>query len=330
MSKVNPLNTELEEDFIDYLASIDRSKETIRQYRSILHIFWCWNLEYNDNKFYVDLKKREYARFQNHALNEWGWSPRRMRTVKAALSSLGNYIENILDDDFKHYKSIVNKIQSPADSAVREKTIFTEGELDGLLKHLVEEKQYMQACALSLCINSGSRKSELVQFKAGFFRPEFTICNGALYKTPEKMRTKGPGANGKQLERYVLAVPFNPYLHLWLKERERLGILSQWLLPKFRFEKWCDEPMTVYMLDMWAKEFTEYLGKPFYWHSIRHFYTTKLLSYGIPTSVVQDIVGWESADMVSLYDDTDKEEKFTKYFDEFGIRRIEPTMLTEI
>ena len=56
MAKVNPDNLQLEEDFIEYLNSIDRSKGTIKQYRANLHVFWCWNLEYNKNKFFVDLK----------------------------------------------------------------------------------------------------------------------------------------------------------------------------------------------------------------------------------------------------------------------------------
>ena len=39
LSKVNPDNIELEEDFLDYLSSVDRAETTIRQYKAVLHVF---------------------------------------------------------------------------------------------------------------------------------------------------------------------------------------------------------------------------------------------------------------------------------------------------
>lgn len=330
LEQVNKDNIQLENDFLDYLASTDKSKETIKQYKANLHVFWCWNLEYNDNKFFVKLRKRELAKFQNHAMNSWHWSSRRIRTVKATLSSLSNYIENILDDEYEDYKSIVGKIESPVDTPAREKTVFQEDDLLPLLNHLVENKEYMKACALSLAMNGGRRKAELPRFKVGYFRPEFTICNGALYKTPEKVKTKGRGAKGKLLELYTLSSPFNPYLKLWLDERQSLGINSQWLFPKRSNGKWVDEPIRVTTLDSWARSFSIFLGKPFYWHSLRHYFTTKLISYDIPSSVIQDVIGWESADMVNRYDDTEKDESFEKYFGTDGINKVKSTRLEEL
>ena len=330
MSQVNSDNIDLENDFLEYLASTDKSKETIKQYRSNLHIFWCWNLEYNNNKFFIKLTKRELSKFQNHAINVWGWSSRRIRTVKATLSSLSNYIENILDDEFDDYKSIVGKIESPVDSPVRDKSVFEEKELNELLDYLVQNKEYNKACALSLAMNGGRRKAELPRFKVGYFRPEFTICNGALYKTPEKVKTKGRGSKGKMLELFTLASPFDPYLKLWLEERQRIGIISEWLFPKKQDGKWIDEPMPITTLDSWSRSFTTLLGKPFYWHSLRHYFTTKLISYDIPSSVIQDIIGWDSADMVNRYDDTEKDQRFEKYFGSDGIKKIKSTRLEEL
>lgn len=330
LEQVNKENLELENDFLDYLASTDKSKETIKQYRANLHIFWCWNLEYNNNKFFVNLTKRELTRFQSHALNEWGWSSRRTRTVKATLSSLSNYIENILDDDYKGFKSIVGKIESPVDTPAREKSVFQEEELKPLLDHLVENKEYMKACALSLAMNGGRRKAELPRFKVGYFRQEYTICNGALYKTPEKIKTKGRGSKGKLIELYTLASPFNPYLNMWLEERRRLGVTSEWLFPKKTADGWEDKPMPITTLDSWARTFSTFLGKPFYWHSMRHYFTTRLVSYDIPSAVIQDVIGWDSADMVNRYDDTEKDERFEKYFGIEGIKEVKPTKLEEL
>lgn len=330
LKQVNRENIELENDFLEYLTSIDRSKGTIKQYKANLHVFWCWNLEFNNNKFFVELTKREISKFQSHAINVWQWSPKRIRTVKATISSLSNYIENILDDEFEGYKPIVRKIESPADTAVRVKTVFQEDDLIPLLNTLVEKRQYMKACALSLAINSGRRKAELPRFKVSYFDKENLICEGALYKTPEKMMTKGRGSRGKLLDVYTLAKPFQPYLDLWLAQRKELGITSEWLFPKYKDGEWLDEQTDVVLLDSWARTFSRMLNKSFYWHSLRHYFTTKLSESNLPDSVIQDIVGWESADMVHLYNDQTAEAQFEKYFGAEGIKQVKQSSLQEL
>ena len=60
-SQINPENIELMEDFLDYLQSIDRSKETIKSYRSDLLIFFTIVLEKLINKSFIDITKCEFA-----------------------------------------------------------------------------------------------------------------------------------------------------------------------------------------------------------------------------------------------------------------------------
>lgn len=331
LKQVNPDNRELEKDFLEYLSSIGRSKGTIYQYGRNLQIFWIWNLDYNKNKFFIDLKKREFAKFQSHVINEWGWSPKRVRTVKATISSLSNFIENILDDEYEGYKPIIKKIESPANTAVRTKTVFSYDELQKLLDELVEEGEYMKACALALTMNNGRRKAEIPRFKVSYFDKKNLICEGALYKTPEKMVTKGRGIQGKLLDVYTLAKPFQPYLDMWLEERKRQRINSEWLFPASTSQgKWIDEPVSISTLDRWARIFTEKMKRPFYWHSLRHYFTTKLAESNLPESVIQDIIGWESTEMVRIYTDTEKEKTFDKYFGEEGIKDVKATSLTEL
>lgn len=330
LQQVNPDNIQLENDFLEYLASIDRSKGTIKQYKANLHVFWCWNLEFNKNKFFVDLTKREISKFQSHAITVWGWSPKRIRTVKATISSLSNYIENILDDEFEGYKPIVRKIESPADVAVRTKSVFTADELQELLDKLVESGHYMKACALALAMNNGRRKAELPRFKVSYFDEQNLICGGSLYKSPEKIMTKGRGSRGKMLDVYTLAKTFQPYLDLWLEERKKLKIKSDWLFPKFKDGKWIDEQIDVILLDSWGNTFSKMLNKPFYWHSLRHYFTTKLSEANLPESVIQEIIGWESSDMVRLYNDQTAESQFDKYFGAEGIKSVKQSSLVEL
>lgn len=311
---INPDNKMLLNDFLDYLLSVGRASTTVKNYKADLLIFFCWCEDELGNKKFVDLTKREIARFQNHALNVWGWSSNRLRTVKSALSSLSNFIENILDDEIEGYKSIVRKIESPPKQAVREKTIYSEEEIATLLSTLVERGEYDRACFVALGAYSGRRKSELLRFRVDDFKDERLICGGALYKSAP-IKTKGRGG-GKYIPCYVLAKKFKPYFDLWMAYREKAHIESEWLFPKLNNPA---EQMATSTVDGWSDEFTKITGKDFYPHSLRHAYTTSLSRAGIPDSVIQTIVSWDSADMVRLYDDSTDDEKISEYFQDGDI-----------
>ena len=312
LNEVLKWNRDLEEDFLVYLKSVDRSEGTLNQYRSHLNIFFVWNLQMNGNKKFIDVTKREFARFQNHALTEWGWSPKRIRAVKSAISSMSNFIENILDEEpeFEGYRSTINKIESPANVPVREKSVFSEYELKQLLDYLVDGRQYRKAAALALAMYSGRRKSELTRFKVSHFRDDNVLFD-TFWKTDEKIQTKGRGSKGKQIHLYVLKDKFEPYLNMWLEDRARRGIDSEWLLVSLKYP---GRQISTETLDDWANEFTEFLGKDFYWHSMRHFFCTMLAREDVPVNVIQDIIQWESADMVKLYTDISADESIGKYF----------------
>lgn len=329
MNEVNPENIDLMEDFLDYLVSIDRSKTTIAAYKNDLKIFWCWNLEFNKNKFFVDVKKRDISKWQSHAMEIWQWSPKRVRRVKSTLSSLSNFIENMLDDEFEDFRPIVRKIESPVDTTVREKTVFSKEQLQHLLDVLVENKQYDKACMLSMAMNNGRRKAELPRMKVSYFDDK-NIIYGSLYKTPETVTTKGRGSRGKQLTIYTLKNEFKPYLDLWLKHREENNINSEWLFPKKENNTYIDEQMNVTTLDSWAETFSNILKMPFYWHSLRHYFTTQCSKSGLPDDVIQMLVGWNTLDMVSLYKDISADEQFGKYFNEDGIQKQEAKGLADM
>ena len=325
-------NKYLMREFLDYLKSIDRAKTTIYQYEQDLNVFWVWNLQYNNNKEFTKITKREFSKFQNHAINEWQWSPKRTRRVKSVLSSLSNFIENILDEEpeYEGYRSIIKKIENPVNEAVREKTVFEREELQELLDKLVENKKYEHACALSLAMSSGRRKAELPRFKVSYFTEE-NVMFGSLYKTPEKVTTKGRGSKGKLLYLYVFKNQFDPYLKLWMNERERLGITSEWLFPAKISDGYSNEvAISIDTLNSWAETFSRLLGKDFYWHSLRHFFTTECSKSNLPANVIQEIVGWESADMVNLYNDTSTDETLGKYFNEDGIIHVKTGTLADM
>lgn len=309
LAQVNPKNMRLKKDFLQYLHSMKRSDGTIAAYSNDLDIVFVFLLQNADNKFFVDMSKRDLIAFQAYLLDENQNSPARIRRIKATMSSLSNYIANVLDDEFPNYRNIVHAIESPANVPVRKKTVLSDEQCQQLLDHLVERGKYEQACMLSLAICSGRRKSELVRFKVSYF-DDANIIFGSLYKTPEPILTKGR-SGGKMLTAYTLSKAFKPYLDMWMKAREDAGIESEWLFPDHADPS---KQLEAETLNSWANTFTRILGVDFYWHSCRHFFTTKLSRLGLPDNVIQAVVGWQSADLVQVYKDIDPIDDFGKYF----------------
>lgn len=308
LAQINKNNKNLHKDFLDYLKSVHRSEGTIKGYDNDLNIFWVWVMENLENKDFINITKRELVRFQNWLVEDNQNSPARVRRIKSAISSLSNYIEAILDEEeeFKGFRSIVRKVDNPTLQPVREKTIWEEGELLALLDKLVENKKYEQACFVALAMYSGRRKAELARFKVSDFSDDKLVCDGALYKS-SPILTKG----GKMLECFTLAKKFKPYFDLWMNERSNKSIESEWLFPDPANPK---SARNITTFNSWAKSFSEMTGRDFYIHSLRHFYCTALLRARIPDSVVVEIIGWSSSEMLKIYDDTPKDEKLSVYF----------------
>lgn len=309
LKQVNPKNTDLLSDFLSYLRSIQRSGTTITGYENDIQIAWVWCLQHNDNKFFVDWTKRNIIAYQNWMLNENQNSPARVRRLKAALSSLSNYIESVLDDEFPGFRNIINKVESPVNRPVREKTVWDDESIEQLLNMLVERKEYDKACMLALGVYSGRRKAELCRFKVSDFSESNLVCDGALYKS-NPIKTKGRGG-GKYICCYTLAKKFKPYLELWMRKREEDGIKSEWLFPSKSDPA---EQIQATTLNSWAESFSKISGRDFYFHSLRHAFTTSLVRAGIPDNVITQIVGWESADMCKVYTDIDADEQIGMYF----------------
>lgn len=326
LQQINPENIQLLEDFLDYLKSIQRSDTTIAAYKNDIEIAWVWCLLHNNNTFYCDWTKRNIVRYQNWLINENGNSPARVRRLKAALSSLGNYIEAILDQDYPNYRNIVNKIESPVNQPVREKTIFTLEQVDRLLDDLTVRGKFDQACAVALALYSGRRKAELLRFKTTDFDESRLVCDGALYKS-SPIKTKGRGAAGKQLECFTLAKQFKPYFDRWMEYRTKNGIESVWLFPDR-----CDpcKHMNIATMNSWANTFSRIMGADFYWHAMRHATVTNFKRSGIPDTVIQQYMGWADISMVPVYSDLQADEQLGMYFTADGIVTPQAKSLVEI
>lgn len=326
ISKINKDNLELMEDYINYLEATDISPASITVYKSNLNIFFVYMMKYCKNKDFCEIKKRDIVNFQNYLIkNEL--SPARIRVLRSSISSLGIFIENILDEEEKweDFRNIVNKIPAPNMSDVREKTILTDEQLEDLLEKLLNKNKIQIATFVAMCAYSGARKSEMVLYKRSFFTDE-SLQNG-LYTTPE-IRTKGSGVKGKLLKKYCIKNKVIEYLDLWDKERERLGItIDDLFVVKSKGEY---KPATATTVNSWMKTCGDILGLDIYCHNFRHFFVSSLSRQNIPIEAIQIIVGHNSSEMTQKYDDTPKENMFMKYFSEDGVVEVKSASINEL
>lgn len=311
--EVSKENKQLVNDFIKYCKSNDKSPQTIHQYEEWLKVFFCWNYDENDDKFFVDLKRRDFVYYFGWC-RDLGMSANRIASLKSVLSSLSSEIELLYEDVYPQFHNQLRALEPVKISTVREKTVISNQQMTEILEKLVEEKEYQIACYLALACASGSRKAELLQMKVNFFTPEREVFDGYMYCTPE-IRSKGQGKRGKIIKKYVIKELFQPFLNLWLKEREEKGITMDSLFVTKKDGEYV--PATVSTANSFAAKISKIFGIDYYAHSSRHFFCTYLKRMKLPDDVITQIFGWANSDMIKIYSDIPAEEILGEFFTNF-------------
>lgn len=308
--KVSEKNKKLVKEFIFTCKSNDRSPQTIHQYEAWLKVFFCWNYKENEDKFFIDLKKRDFIYYFGY-LRDLGLSPNRIAALKSCLSSLSNTLEQLYEDEYPTFHNQLRGLEPVHITTVRDKTILSPEQIDNILKELTDKKEYQLACYVALVCSSGARKAELLQMKVSFFTKETEEFDGYMYKTPE-IRSKGRGKRGKIIRKYVIKEMFLPYLNNWLEERKKLGITTDYLF--VRKENGQYLPATISTANSFANRISKIFNIDFYSHSGRHYFCTLLKRKHLPDDIVTLIFSWSSSDMIKIYNDVTEEEILSDYF----------------
>ena len=129
------------------------------------------------------------------------------------------------------------------------------------------------------------------------------------------------------LYKYVL-LDFKRYFDLWMKEREEKGIDCEYLLCTEENGKWVQAKITT--MDSYAETCSRFLGKPFYFHCLRHQLCSRLCTYNRPPKIIQEYFGLSSQDLISVYDDSEAVDDFGKYFSSDGIIKQEEKSLSDL
>lgn len=302
--QINKENIKLMERFLKNFAT-KRSPKSVTVYRSNLVIFLTWNLLYNENKLFTDIRKIEYADFFDFALSELKWSPNRYNTMHSTLSSFSAWIENFFDEEYPQFRNLLPKIEKPVKEAVREKTILQKEDIDKIFAVLEEQDKIQEQCLLALAISCGARISELARFTTSLIDEENTVFDGLFLETTEKIVTKGRGTGGKMLKKYILKDMFLPYYRKWLIERENI-LKENNQDHDYLFVTKDGKPASADRLRDWMGNWSDIVGQPCYAHNFRHFNISLYKKIDLSDDLIVYLTGWAEGTghtMISIYND---------------------------
>lgn len=315
IEKINPENKKLMERFLKNFAT-KRSPKSVIVYRSNLQIFFVWNLLYNDNVDFVDVKKFELMDFFDFCVQELHHSPNRYAQIHSSLSSFSTWIENIYDERYPNFRNLLPKIEKLPKATVRKKSVFLKEEIDGLMDWLGDNNYIQDQCLLALCISSGARISELCRFTTSNIDENNTAFDDLFLETTEEIQIKGRGVHGKSELRYIIKDTFLPYYKKWLVIRDEIMKKNN-KEHNYIFITKDGVPATDITIRSWIGKWDKVLNKHLYIHSLRHYFVSQCIRMGLESDFIKEIIAWTSSDMVNVYNDIQLKERKFKGLDKF-------------
>lgn len=316
IEQINPKNKKLVDRFLKNFAT-KRSPNSVVSYRSNLNIFFCWNVEQNDNKFFIDIRKIELMDFFDFCVTELKWSPNRYAQCHSCLSSFSAWIENYFDEEYPLFRNLLPKIEKPVKENVREKTVLQKEDIDKLFKYFEENDMIQDACLLALAISCGARVSELASFTTDLIDENNVVFDGLFLETTRKIKTKGRGTSGKMLTKYILKDMFLPYYYKWLELRKEI-MEKHSQDHDFIFVTKDGTPANADRLRDWMSKWSDVVGQPCYPHNFRHYHISFLKKLELEDDFIVYLTGWSEStghSMVAIYNDLTAKDRKWKNLD---------------
>ncbi|MFD0587822.1 tyrosine-type recombinase/integrase [Paenibacillus sp. GCM10027627] len=200
------------------ISSGSLSKQSISQYRSALgQFFWWVHIALNDKPL-EKISKRDFLRYISYLSNR-GMSSSALALKKAAVSSLNNYIENVVADDdetFKMFRNFTRGLPAIPKNKVYNKVKITKDEYDLTMQTLEEDENYLGMAWVATAFNIGARRSEIPQLRTEIL--SYPIPEDQNYIMSHIIRLKGRSEQGKQ-EAYMVNQDALHYMRIWTEKR---------------------------------------------------------------------------------------------------------------
>lgn len=311
------VNQEYRELIEYYISSQSHSPQTKKQYSSMLRQFGYFVFEKCNNKPIYKLKKKDIISYLTYLKDNRKMSSSAIQTRKAAISSLCNFIENVVMDDYdedevnpyKSFKNFTRGLPAISKTKVYDKVKITRDEYLLMIENLKDKENYLGMAWLAIAFNVGARRNEIIQFKSEI--TEYPISEGDTYVMSHNIRLKGSGEDGK-IEPYMINLEALEYLKLWLEKKDHEH--------EFVFTKKFNGEIKV-VDESWANYFctnvlSPMLGRRINPHLFKASAVTYLLEQGVALELVSKYVAHHEnvATTISHYDLRDHAEAKNNIF----------------
>lgn len=166
--QVNPESKELLNDFLMDMKARKLSPSTIHGYQSDLRGFLCHLYQAYNNRFVLELTRKDLMRYALTLVEERKLSNSRRNVLMASLRSMLEYAE--LDDDWNYEINAARLIRSLQKEPIKPIIFLTDAQVMGLFSLLMERHEYQKATILMLAYESAGRRAELAQVEKTSFR----------------------------------------------------------------------------------------------------------------------------------------------------------------
>lgn len=163
--QVNKENKMIMEDYLEEYRQRKIKPSTLKQYKNDLRIVFLYVLRELNNKSILDLKKKDFRRF-NIWLQDLSMSNARVNRIMSAMRSMLSYVED--DDEYEYDNNIARKVHGLPKEPVRtneDNFFLTFEQIIKLKNELIKRNELQLAVLLMLSFDSGARRNEVFQVK---------------------------------------------------------------------------------------------------------------------------------------------------------------------
>lgn len=295
----------------EFITVQDLSPASKKQYTSVLRQFGWYMCSSMNNKFFYKISKRDFMRYLSYLRDNRKMSSSAIGLRKSIVSSLCNFIENIIAEDEENYKSFRNftrGLPPIPKNRVYEKVKVTKDEYDTMMSLLEADENWLGMAWLATAFRVGARRSEIIQFKTEIL--DYSVPDGQSYVLSHIVRGKGKSTDGKPLE-YMIPLDVIPYWRKWVESR---GYESEYIFTtkygneiKAMSAAWAD--------DFCANTLSDMLERRINVHIFKNSCVTYLLETGVDINLVSKFVAHHNdISTTQIYDLRDFEDEKNQIF----------------
>lgn len=227
-NEVNEFNREMVQDYLDNQTEL--SAKTKKVYESGIKIFFVWVKDHLKNKSFLEIKKKEFAKYLNWLTNR-GLSDSAIKFKKSCASAFCNYVMMMYEDEYPTFRNFTIGIKVVKTGYVHEKIPLTPDEYVNLCEELEKREEWQKLAYLVFSYSTGCRRAEARQLlkevityepkeKEIKIKDEDGVEHTVISKQyiTHTIRCKGPSVVGKP-RKLKFGEDAMGWLKKWIEER---------------------------------------------------------------------------------------------------------------